>query len=286
MSKINVRLIAESAIIAALYVALTWLFAPISYGAIQFRISEILVLLVLFKPKYSCALVLGCFISNITSSLGWWDICFGTLATLIALLIMIRIKNIYVSALMPVLSNSIIIAIELYLALNIEPIWLSMLTVGIGEFVVLYLIGIPIMVSISKNEGLMDTLQFNYSIITNKKIDSTTSLAFAAAGIGIVLFIALPCTESHTILDHVKDYYFLIWFAIFPVLYVVLYLVKKGIIRLVFTILISITPLFLFVFIKEKLLISFYLAYFVYVALMILLSVFDFKLKKTNLSEN
>ena len=46
MKNNNIKLIAESAIIAALYAALTWIFAPISYGPIQFRISEILVLLV------------------------------------------------------------------------------------------------------------------------------------------------------------------------------------------------------------------------------------------------
>ena len=51
MRKIDIRFIASSAIIAALYVALTWVLAPISYGAIQFRISEVLLLLVFFNPK-------------------------------------------------------------------------------------------------------------------------------------------------------------------------------------------------------------------------------------------
>ena len=85
MQKISVKLIAESAIIAALYVVTTWLLAPISYGAIQFRISEVLMLLVVLNPKFSFALILGCFISNTTSSLGWYDMVFGTLATVIAI---------------------------------------------------------------------------------------------------------------------------------------------------------------------------------------------------------
>ena len=66
MKKFNVRFIAESAIIAGLYVALTWLLAPISYGAVQFRISEFLILLVVLNPKYAYALVIGCFIANTT----------------------------------------------------------------------------------------------------------------------------------------------------------------------------------------------------------------------------
>ena len=44
--KNNVRFLCESAIVAALYAVLTWVLAPISYGPIQFRIAEILVLLV------------------------------------------------------------------------------------------------------------------------------------------------------------------------------------------------------------------------------------------------
>lgn len=59
MKKNNIKFIAESAIIAALYVALTWIFSPISYGPIQFRISEILVLLVVLNPKYALSLILG-----------------------------------------------------------------------------------------------------------------------------------------------------------------------------------------------------------------------------------
>ena len=44
MKKISVKFIAESTMIAALYVVTTWLLAPISYGPIQFRISEALIL--------------------------------------------------------------------------------------------------------------------------------------------------------------------------------------------------------------------------------------------------
>ena len=155
MKRIDIKFLAESAIIAALYVALTWVLAPISFGSFQFRISEVLVLLVFFNPKFIVALIIGCFISNTTSPLGWWDMVFGTLATTLALIPMLKIKNIYISALMPVISNAIIVAIELYFSLNIAPIWLSMITVGIGEAAVLYLVGIPLMISINKNPAFL-----------------------------------------------------------------------------------------------------------------------------------
>ena len=116
----NVRFLSQSAVIAALYAVLTWVLAPISYGPIQFRISEILVLLVFFNPKYAYAIILGCFVANTTSSLGWYDMVFGTLATTLAVLPMLKCKRISIAGLFPVISNAIIISLELWLAFK-EP---------------------------------------------------------------------------------------------------------------------------------------------------------------------
>ena len=164
MRKIDIKFIASSAIIAALYVALTWLLAPISYGSIQFRISEILVLLVFFNPKYAFAVILGTFISNTTSSLGWYDMVFGTLATTLSVLTITKCKNIYQAALAPVVFNGIIVALELYFALDI-PVYLSLIFVSLGEAVVLFLIGIPTMNSIMNNEVLLEILGLEHKEI-------------------------------------------------------------------------------------------------------------------------
>ena len=56
--------IVRLAIIAGLYVALTWATLPLSYGLIQFRVSEILLLLCFYRKDYIYSLVLGCFIAN------------------------------------------------------------------------------------------------------------------------------------------------------------------------------------------------------------------------------
>ena len=73
-----------NALIAALYAAFTIAIAPISYGPIQFRFSEILVLLCFFNKKYTIGLTLGCLLANLYSPTASLDIPFGTAATLVA----------------------------------------------------------------------------------------------------------------------------------------------------------------------------------------------------------
>ena len=87
------RFIARSAIICALYTALTLAFAPISYGAIQVRISEALTILPLFCVEAVPALAIGCFLSNIP--MGIWDMVIGTVATLVAGILTRLFKKIY-----------------------------------------------------------------------------------------------------------------------------------------------------------------------------------------------
>lgn len=147
----TIRKIVFAGIIAALYVVLTLALAPISYGAIQFRISEILVLLAYFDPIYIGGLTLGCFIANLLGPNGVWDIIFGTLATFISLYAIyftskIEIKEKYrliIASIWPTIFNGAIIGIMLAYVLNI-PILISILEVVIGEFVVVTIVGVPI----------------------------------------------------------------------------------------------------------------------------------------------
>lgn len=147
----TIRKIVFAGIIAALYVVLTLALAPISYGAIQFRISEILVLLAYFDPIYIGGLTLGCFIANLLGPNGVWDIIFGTLATFTSLYAIyftskIKIKEKYrllIASIWPTIFNGAIIGIMLAYVLNI-PILISILEVAIGEFVVVTIVGVPI----------------------------------------------------------------------------------------------------------------------------------------------
>lgn len=57
----KVKFLATSAIIAALYIAITMLVAPISFGQVQFRIAEIFNHLIAFNPRFMLGVVLGVF---------------------------------------------------------------------------------------------------------------------------------------------------------------------------------------------------------------------------------
>ena len=66
MKKLTVRDLADIAIVAAIYVVLT-ITPPlnaISYGAYQFRISEMMNFLAFYNPKYIIGVTLGCMIAN------------------------------------------------------------------------------------------------------------------------------------------------------------------------------------------------------------------------------
>ena len=129
----------RTALISALYVALTVSFSAFSYGPIQFRISEILVLFPLWNRKWTPGVVLGTIIANFFSPLGMIDVLFGSGAMLIAVMLMTRlakISNNYYALLAPILVNGYLIAVELKIVYGL-PFWESMLSVGISEAIIL-----------------------------------------------------------------------------------------------------------------------------------------------------
>lgn len=87
---ISVHRITACAVTGAAYAALTVLLAPISYGVIQFRLSEALCLLPFFIPCTAWGLFAGCVLANLFSG-SVMDIVFGSLATLLAALLIARI---------------------------------------------------------------------------------------------------------------------------------------------------------------------------------------------------
>ncbi len=71
------RELAEVAVISALYVALTYLVAPVAYGPIQFRVSEALVILVAARRHLLWFVPVGCVVANLLSPYaGVWDLAF------------------------------------------------------------------------------------------------------------------------------------------------------------------------------------------------------------------
>jgi uncharacterized membrane protein len=128
--------LAQGAMIAALYVVLTYVFAPISFSEIQVRIAEALTILPVFTSAAIPGLFIGCLLGNIIGGALIPDVVFGSLATLIGAFFTWKLRNAhpFLAPIPPILSNMIIVPFVLKYAYLIDlPIPLMMLTVGIGE---------------------------------------------------------------------------------------------------------------------------------------------------------
>lgn len=146
----------QAAMIAAVYIVLTVLFAAISFGQIQIRIAEALTILPVFTPAAIPGLFVGCLVGNILGGAALPDIIFGSLATLIgaALTYMLRHHKKYIAILPPILSNVVIVPFILRFAYGVLlPIPFMMLTVGIGEVLSCGVLGLLLYSVLSKYSG-------------------------------------------------------------------------------------------------------------------------------------
>ena len=143
MKENKTRNLVYGALIAAIYIVLTMMFRPISFGPIQFRISEALCVLPYFTPTAIPGLFIGCLISNMLGGAMMMDVVFGSLATLIGAFGSYLLKgNRYLVSLPPIVSNTLIIPWVLKFAYGSEDmIWYMMITVGIGEILAIGILG-------------------------------------------------------------------------------------------------------------------------------------------------
>ncbi|MCY6483106.1 QueT transporter family protein [Clostridium aestuarii] len=152
--------IVKIALVAAIYAVLTIGLNPISYGAIQFRLSEVMVLLAFIDPLYIPGLVLGCAIANLFSPLGIVDVVVGSFATFISVYMISKSKRLFAASLWPTI-NCIFVGAELHFILEL-PFWLTTLQVALGEFVVVTIIGYPLFkYMILNNKNLINALKIN-----------------------------------------------------------------------------------------------------------------------------
>ncbi len=135
--------VAQGAVIAALYVVLTVVLAPISFGAMQVRLSEILAVLPMFTPAAVPGLFIGCLLGNLLGGAVIWDTVFGSLATLIGAVggYLLR-SNRWLVPLPTIAANTVIVPFVLRYAYEVNlPIPLLALYVAIGEIISCYLLG-------------------------------------------------------------------------------------------------------------------------------------------------
>lgn len=152
MTDKKINYLTQGAVIGAVYVIITIGLAPISYGAIQVRISEALTILPYFTPAAIPGLFVGCIIANLNSPLGIMDIVFGSLATLIAALITYRIKDKRFVPLPSIIANAIIMPFVLKYTLGI-PYFINMFWVSLGQSIACYGLGYPLLIFIDKKIG-------------------------------------------------------------------------------------------------------------------------------------
>jgi uncharacterized membrane protein len=169
MAANTVRSLTRAGLIAALYAALTLIFAPISYGPLQVRISEALTILPYFTPSAIIGLGVGCLAANIYSSAGIYDVILGSLLTLMAAYLTYlcgRSNLAYLAPLPPVILNAL--GVSSYLQFFYDPpqisflgempaYWLFVLTIGAGEIVACYALGMPLLLLI-RNTNLRKVL--------------------------------------------------------------------------------------------------------------------------------
>ena len=143
MKNSKVTFITHAAAIAAIYVVLTLVFAPISYGEVQVRIAEALTILPFFTPAAIPGLFIGCLIANVIGGSIVLDVIFGSIATLLgaAGTWMLR-KNRWLAPLPPIISNTIIVPLVLRFGYGVLlPIPLLMVFIAIGEIISCYILG-------------------------------------------------------------------------------------------------------------------------------------------------
>jgi len=145
--------------IAAMYVVLVFVFQFLSFETVQFRIAEVLLILVFFDKKHLIGLTIGTFVANyLMSPYGLVDALFGTLATIVALVIMILIsKPKWLSLLFPAISNAIVIGLMISL-MNQIPFLPIAMWVFFGEAVVMLLLGYPLYVYLNKNQHFKEMM--------------------------------------------------------------------------------------------------------------------------------
>jgi uncharacterized membrane protein len=135
-----------------MYIALTQIFLPTSFGLLQFRAAEALTVLPFLFPAAIPGLFAGCFISNVLfGGIGPPDWIFGSLATLAAAVATSRLRNRWLAALPPVVINAAVVGV--YLSLIFESaayIPFGILTVGLGQLAVCYGLGVPLTIVLEK----------------------------------------------------------------------------------------------------------------------------------------
>ena len=154
----QLKLTAQAGIIAAMYVALTFVFAPISFGAVQVRIAEALTILPIFTPAAVPGLFIGCLLGNIMGGGVIWDVIFGSIATLLGAIgtYILRKRNPIFGTIPPILANTLIVPFVLKYAYGVDDMAFPLIFLSIlgGEILSCGVLGGMLGFSLRKAKGI------------------------------------------------------------------------------------------------------------------------------------
>ncbi|MDY0100387.1 MAG: QueT transporter family protein [Bacilli bacterium] len=153
-----------NAFVAALYFILTMATLPVSFLGMQIRIAELLILLCFFRKDFALGVTVGTLLANINSPMLPWDLIFGTLATLFSAILIGYMKHLFIASLIPVVVNAFVVGFELHIILDL-PLWINILTVGIGEFIAVSVLGYFIFLKLGKNEKFQRMIGMNQNYL-------------------------------------------------------------------------------------------------------------------------
>ncbi len=160
--KFTIKDIAMQSTIASLYVVLVLALPMISFDQIQARIAEALLVLIFFSNKHMIGLVIGTLIANLIGSPMPLDWILGTLATAVALLLMMLFKKAWVlsTLLIPALINGLIIGVLLSISYTGWDVYfLNLVWVAAGELLILAVLGIPLKIALDHQPVLKEMLK-------------------------------------------------------------------------------------------------------------------------------
>ncbi len=154
----NIRRLTVAAMIAAVYLVLTMIFYVTSFQPLQSRLAEALTVLPYFTPVAIPGLFVGCILANILGGNGIWDVVVGSLASLLAAYLTYKLtynkpKRKWLAPLPAVLVNAVAVGIMLSVLYDM-PLFATMLSVGVGQVLSCYILGIPLMLFIERTKKL------------------------------------------------------------------------------------------------------------------------------------
>ncbi len=156
----KVSFITEGAIIAALYIALTYAAFSVNLasGPIQIRFSEALAILPYFTPAAIPGLFIGCLLANVITGCVIWDVLFGSLATLIGALLTYSLRKLpcWLAPIPNIISNSAIVPFVLIYAYGEQSAYyLLLISIFVGEVISSGVIGMILLFSLNKYKNVI-----------------------------------------------------------------------------------------------------------------------------------